>query len=280
MDLSKTEKLQPSQPVEFILTKYGWMFCAPGDQYVTGSLRRWGVYSECEAIILQQLVRNRTVLMAGGHTGSIAVPIAQSASYTTVYEPQPLLAKLCEANLAVAGLSHKSSVNNAALGAEAGFINIPVLRLDSQYNMGCLGKSDWGKGTQVRMDNINTLLADNQCNFMLLDVEGMELEILQAVKPDNLPELMWVECDRREGGKLIQYLNDNNFSTYWMINPLTPNQVRPDSGPWPMQASFNLLCVKSGLDWPLEGIPQFVASPSDSMGNCTPDKIIWNLSRQ
>lgn len=279
MKLSETTPKRPSQPVELISTKYGWLFCPPGDQYVTGSLREWGVYSETEAMILSQLVKNKRVIAAGGHIGGIAIPLGQTAESVLVFEPQPLLAILCTANVASCGLSHKVFVENAALGPEEGTIRVPVLRLDSNYNMGRLGKDDWGSGAPIHMVDFRQTLAASGCQFLLLDVEGMELEILKA-GADLLPPQMWVECDRPDGGETIKWLNEQGYSTYWFINPLTPNQVRPDSGPWPMQASFNLLCLKTGEEWPLPGMPQFEAKPTDLMGNCPPERLIWSLSNK
>jgi FkbM family methyltransferase len=275
MKLSET--YQPTQPVEMIQTKYGWMFCPPGDHYVTGSLKRWGVYSECEAMLLGQLCANRTVLLAGGHIGAIAIPVARYAEAVTAYEPQPLLALLCKANASSCKLGHKIYVENAALGTEAGHINVPVLRLDANYNTGRLGKADWGQGARIRMDNLQRLLEDTSYNFMLLDVEGMEYELLDGCR-GKWPDMMWLECDRPDGGKLIQMLNDEGREAYWIITPLTPNQMPPDNGPWPLQCSFNLLVLRRGADWPLPGVAQFLATPSDSMATTTSEKIIWSLT--
>lgn len=272
------------QPAELIFSKYGWMFCPPGDTFVTGSLREWGVYSETEAILLRRLCVNRNVLIAGGHIGAIAVPVAQVAQSVTVYEPQTLLAKFCAANAAINGLSHKMYVKNAALGAASGTINVPIITTDSKFNMGAFGKDNWGEGVEIKVDPISQLLYSQYVDFILLDVEGMELEILRGAAEaidsldSGLKPLMWVECDRNDSGAdLIDFIYSMSYKPYWMYNPLTPNNVDPNSGPWPLQASMNLLCVPNGSEWPLPDIPQYLATNTDVFGQCEYEKLLCTI---
>jgi len=267
-----------SMPVEMISCKWGWMMCPPGDQFVTGSLRQWGVYSETEIELLKRLAYRKRVLVIGGNIGALAAPVGQVAEYIEVYEPQPVIAQVLEANMALAGNVHYQ-VHNAAVGAEEGEIQVPIVKFDADCNMGRIGKENWGKGQDVPIVDINNVLHLRGFDLMVIDAEGMELEILKAVrKAEKLPSLMWVECDREDTGKeLIQYITDCGYAAYWMINPLTPNKMNPFDGPWPGQSSFNLLCVKQPALFPLANIPQFVATVEDSIGNCSADKLIWNI---
>lgn len=268
-----------TMPLEMISCQWGWMMCPPGDQFVTGSLRAWGVYSETESIILRKLCANRRALIIGGNIGAIAAPLSQVASYVEVYEPQPIIAKVLEANMALAG-GNNYLVENAAVGPEEGTINVPVVRFDADCNMGRIGKENWGKGSEVPIHNINPILLQGEFDFMLVDAEGMELEILKSADSKLLPDLMWVECDREEEGKeLIDYIKSLDYQTWWMNTPLTPNKMSPDQGPWPMQASFNLLCSRYPGTFPkeLSGIPEFVATPDDAVGTCEASKLIWNI---
>lgn len=266
-----------SMPVEMISCQWGWMMCPPGDQFVTGSLRSWGVYSETESMILRKLCAKRRALIIGGNIGAIAAPLSQVASYVEVYEPQPIIAQVLEANMALAK-GNEYNVVNGAVGATQGMIQVPVVRFDADCNMGRIGKENWGKGTEVPIHNINPILLQGQFDFVLIDAEGMELEILKSAQPDLLPDLMWVECDRpEEGSELIQHIIDCGYSPFWMINPLTPNGHNPFEGPWPGQSSFNLLCVKQPALFPLPNLPQFPALPTDVIGNCPADKLIWNI---
>ena len=267
-----------SMPLEMISCKWGWMMCPPGDQFVTGSLRLWGVYSETEIEILKKLCAKRRVLVLGGNSGALAAPVGKVAEYIEVYEPQPIISKVLEANMALAG-DVNYVVYNAAVGASDGVIKVPIVRFDADCNMGRIGKENWGSGQEVPLVDINNVLHLKGFDLMVIDAEGMELEILKAVrKPEKLPALMWVECDRpEEGRELIQLIIDYGYTPYWMINPLTPNGMSPDQGPWPMQSSFNLLCVKQAALFPLPDLPQFVATPDDSIGNCTGDKLIWKV---
>lgn len=269
-----------TMPIEMISCQWGWMMCPPGDQFVTGSLRRWGVYSETELLLLKQLVAGKRALIVGGNIGAIAAPLTQIAEYVEVYEPQPVVAEVLEANMQLAQTEvydRDYVVINGAVGAQDGVINVPVVRFDADCNMGRIGKENWGSGQEVPLYGINPILAQGEFDFVLLDVEGMELEILKAAKPELLPDLMWVECDREDTGKeLIEYIIKLGFSPYWMITPLTPNGMNPMDGPWNLQSSFNLLCVKQPALFPLPNVPQYLATVEDSIGNCPADMLIWD----
>jgi len=269
-----------TMPVEMISCQWGWMMCPPGDQFVTGSLRQWGVYSETESMILRKLCAGKNALVIGGNIGAIAAPLSQVANYVEVYEPQPIIATVLDANMNLAK-GKKYRVVNGAVGPEEGEIQVPIVKFDADCNMGRIGKENWGTGQAVPMYDIDDVLyygGGRAFDFMLIDAEGMELEILKAADPKFLPDLMWVECDRPEEGKeLIQYIKDCGFTPYWMNTPLTPNKMAPDQGPWPMQASFNLLCVKQPALFPLANIPQYEASVDDAVGTCEASKLIWNI---
>ncbi len=266
-----------TQPVEMISCKWGWMMCPPGDQFVTGSLRLWGVYSETEVELIKRLtLPTDNVLVIGGNIGALAVPVAQHVENLTVFEPQPLIYQLLKGNLGLGGSPLARAVNGA-IGVGESTIKVPLVKFDANCNMGIIGKEHWGQGMEVPMFDFNTVLTVDKYDFLVMDVEGMELEILESVEPSLLPKRMWIECDRADTGQaLIKRIIDLGFSPYWMINPLTPNGVSPDEGPFPMQASFNLLCLKNE-PWPLEGIPQYPATIDDVIGNCPADRIIWNV---
>lgn len=229
------------QPVALINTKYGWMMCPPGDQYVTGSLREWGVYSEAEVETLRELARGKRVVVVGGHIGALAIPVAEYAESLTVYEPQPLLAKLLAANAGMSAWGHKILVRNRAVGP-AGTIKVPVLRLDCNYNMGRLGCDDWGNGVEIPMEPLQQSM-----DLLVVDAEGMEQQILELIP--EWPPIMWVENDRPDkSDALVATIRARGYNCYWVIQTLAPIGVNPAIGPFPMQASFNMLCTKDVID--------------------------------
>ncbi len=269
-----------SMPVELISTKWGWMAGPKGDTFVTGSLKRWGVYSETEILILRQLCSDKRVLVIGGNIGALAVPVGQVATYVEVYEPQPIIYQLLLANARMCNT--RAYPVHGAVGPAEGTIQVPIVDFGKDCNMGMIGKEHWGKGVDVQMYDINKVLRPSTrfglYDFLVVDAEGMELEILSAAKPELLPEQMWVECDREDSGKeLIAKIIELGYDPYWMVNPLTPNGHDPSDSPWPMQSSFNLLCLRPGAEWPLGDIPQFPATIEDNIGNAPIDKMIWSV---
>lgn len=271
-----SNNLPVCMPVEMVSTKWGWMLCPKGDKYVTGSLKRWGVYSETEIMLLQTLCANKAVLVIGGNIGALAVPVGLASCYLEVYEPQPLICKLLEANVNMCN-ADRVYVEHGAVGAEAGVINVPMVDFGADCNMGMIGKEHWGSGQEVKLFDINKVLTA-KFDFMVVDAEGMELEILSAARRELLPAQMWVECDRPDTGPaLIEKIEELGYEAYWMINPLTPNGVDPGDSEWPLQASFNLLCLRVGAAWPFEGINAWRATAKDNIGSCLAERMIWSL---
>lgn len=283
----------PEMPLAFIKTKWGWQVAPPGDQFVTGSYRMWGVYSEVEVQILRGLLRpGEVAIVAGGNIGGVAVPLALAGASVLTFEPQPLLAKLLEANVALAGVQAGVRVRNAALGQADGSIQVPVIRFDAPYNMGRFGKDDWeavaksedehrkAASVEVPMVAFGSLMSAIRPRLVLLDVEGMELELLRAMgdrrEAGGQRPLLWVEADRPEQYKgLMDWMVEAGYRAYWAITPLTPAGVSPDEGPWPMQASFNLLCVPDEQDIPVDGLRR--AQYDDPVGNCPANWIITGV---
>lgn len=275
----------PEMPLAFIKTKWGWQVAPPGDQFVTGSYRQWGVYSEVEVEILRGLLEpGEVAIVAGGNIGAVAVPLALAGVSVLTFEPQPLLAKLLEANVALAGVQAGVRVRNAALGEADGSIKVPIIRFESQYNMGRFGKDDWEKeqagAVEVPMVAFSSIVSAIKPRLVLLDVEGMELELLKAMgdrkAAGGLRPLLWVEADRPEQYKgLMDWMVESGYRAYWVITPLTPMGVSPDQGPWPLQASFNLLCVPDEQDIPVDGLRR--AQYDDPVGNCPANWIITGV---
>ena len=287
-----TGKLAFEQPVSLIKTRWGWCMSPPGDVFVTGSLRAFGVYSDTELQILGSLVDNTSrVLVVGANVGTLAVPLAMKVNEVVAYEPQPLIYKLLQANAAINNVEHKLLCRNAAVGSETGVIKVPVVNMGAVCNMGMVGKANWGNGVEVPLVDIKTELSQYY-DLIVLDVEGMEVEILKAMSrelkfihetaPDCLP-ILWVECDR--GGEhqdqTIQCILDLGYKPYWCISPLASRDVEienPAQNPFGMQCSFNLLCMPDGGVCPIGGLREAHVGQHEAGPGCKPEWITWQLN--
>jgi FkbM family methyltransferase len=285
-------KLAFEQPVSLIKTRWGWCLSPPGDVFVTGSLRAFGIYSDTELQVLGSLIDSTSrVLVVGANVGTLAVPLAMRANEVVAYEPQPLIYKLLEANAAINNVEHKLLCRNAAVGAEAGRIKVPVVNMGAVCNMGMVGKANWGEGVEVPLVDIK-LEVDQYYDLIVLDVEGMEVEILKAMAnnlkyiqetaPDALP-ILWVECDR--GGEYqdetVQTILDLGYKPYWCITPLASRDVNiedPASNPFGMQCSFNLLCMPQGGESAIGGLREARVNQHEAGPGCKPEWITWQLN--
>ena len=282
------------QPVSLIKTRWGWCLSPPGDQFVTGSLRMFGIYSDTELAILGGLLpSSANVLVLGANVGTLAVPLAMRYNMVTAYEPQPLIAMLLEANAAINNLSHKLFVEHAAVGPENGNIKVPVVNMDAVCNMGMVGKENWGAGADVKMVSFLDALTkfDNCYDLIVMDVEGMEVELLECLREwvveqrranVELP-IMWVECDR--GGEhqdqTIKLIRDLGYTPYWCISPLCSRDVNINDeieNPFGVQCSFNLLCMPGDVASPIGGLREAFVDQHEAGPGCRPEWITWQLS--
>lgn len=227
------------------------MLYLPNDQYVGGSIERYGEYSPMEYILFRYLLRNNDVVIeTGANMGSLTVPLGQMAGKVVAFEPQHVLYKIAQANIAINNLTNVE-LYNQAVGAEAGIVQIPVYTYDDdEANYGLIGESRWGKGMETRVVTIDSLGLD-RVDFVKIDVEGMEEKVLQGAKVTIASQrpIMLVENDRAEHAvSLVEYVYSLDYTPYWFVTPLYhPNNFYENStNDFGGQASFNMLC------WPNE----------------------------
>jgi FkbM family methyltransferase len=247
--------------------RHGTFHYFPHDQFVGRSLDRYGEFSEHEAILFAQLLKPGAVVVeAGANIGALTVPIARQvgpAGRVVAYEPQAVLAALLTRNLAANGLVH-AEVRRAALGAQPGTAHVPRIDYRAGGNFGGVALGD--AGDAVPVETIDGL-ALARLDFLKIDVEGMEIEVLAggATTIRRCRPVLYVENDRAENSRaLISTLFDLDYRAWWhfagLFNPA--NHFGVAENLFAGFVSVNLLCFPASWGMSVAGgIP--VLGPDD-----------------
>ncbi|HEY7663818.1 MAG TPA: FkbM family methyltransferase [Xanthobacteraceae bacterium] len=266
------EVLIDRPPVRVRSCKHGAMIYFSTDHYIGRSLDLYGEYSEGEIDLFRQIVRPGMVALdVGANIGVFTVYLAGSvgpSGKVYAFEPQRTLYHVLCGNLALNGLANVTAVHGA-LGAQPGSILVPALDYAKGGNFGGLALTQKREGA-FRGENVgvSTLdaLALGQCNFIKIDVEGMEREVLSGAAETlaRCRPLLYVENDRGESSAaLISWLLAHDYRLFWhmprLFNP--GNHFGEKHDAFPGVVSINMLGVPRGTSMRVE--LHEIVSPQD-----------------
>jgi FkbM family methyltransferase len=210
-------------------TRQGLVLYNRHDKYIGRSIDRYGEFSGGEADLFHQAVKpGWTVVEAGANIGAHTILLAkQVGPRGTVYafEPQRIVFQTLCANLALNSIANVYA-QCAAVGDAAGTIMVPTLDYDVENNFGGLPLGGT-KGEAVPVITIDSLDLP-QCQFIKVDVEGMELSVLKGAARtiERCRPVLYVENDRPERSPpLIEYLLSLGYRLHWHL----PMLYRPDN---------------------------------------------------
>jgi len=237
-------------------TRYGLMLYNPNDLYIGKALDLYGEYSNGEVDLFRQLIAPGSIVLdIGANIGPHTLAFTQivgSSGTVLAFEPQRILFQILCANMALNGIVN-SFCYNTAVGNSAGTITVPFLDYSIENNFGglSLSKDETRPGEQTGILMVDSLNIP-QCNFVKIDVEGMELDVLVGAF-DTIKRcrpFIYVENDRKENSEaLIENLLSMNYNLYWhcpmIFNP--DNYFRCDTNIFDCIGSINMLCIPSEL---------------------------------
>jgi FkbM family methyltransferase len=239
----------PSPHLRLKHCRHGIMLYSARDQYVGGSLDRYGEFSELEAQLFTGLVRPGMLVVEvgsniGAHTVHLAKLVGENGG-VVAFEAQRVIFQMLCANLALNGIEN-TDAKCMAVGAAPGEIMVPRLDYRGDNNFGgiSLGGDD---GDAVEMIAIDNLLLP-ACHLMKIDVEGMEKQVLEGARQTigRFRPYLYVEDDRIDKhAELITTLFDLEYRLWWHLPWLyNPGNFAGDpENLFPGIASFNLICL-------------------------------------
>jgi FkbM family methyltransferase len=194
------------------------------DRFIGQALDRYGEISRGEAALFAQLVRPGMIAVeAGANIGILTVPLARlvgPGGGVVAFEPQRMVHQMLCGNLALNAISNVT-VYQAAVGSQPGSINVPPVDYAAVGNFG--GVSLGGAAGETVPLHIIDELYLQRCEFIKIDVEGMECEVLQGAAQTmrRFRPRLYVENDRVDKSPdLIEHLFSLDYRLYWHLPPL------------------------------------------------------------
>jgi FkbM family methyltransferase len=205
--------------------RHGMMLYNVHDIYIGRSLDQYGEFSEGEADLFRRLVKpGQLVVEVGANIGAHTLLLAQlvgRGGKVLAFEPQRILYQTLCANLALNSITNVHCLQ-AAVGGASGQIVVPVLDYSQDCNFGGLELGRHQDGEKVPVLTIDGLHLP-KCDFLKIDVEGMEQEVLEGAVQSialNAP-VLYVENDRKEKSEaLIRFIDGLGYDMFWHTPPL------------------------------------------------------------
>lgn len=202
--------------------RHGLMLFNANDKYVGRSLNLYGEFSEGEIEIFEQVLRPGMVACdIGANIGSHTVfmsKVVGPEGVIVAFEPQRIVFQNLCANLALNAIENVHAYHSAA-GQRAGKSRVPVIRYDLPENFGGVTIGSHHKGELVEVTPLDELPFNN-CHFIKIDVEGMEIEVLKGAN-DTIKKfrpVIYVENDRPNNSQeLIECLFAADYRLYWHL---------------------------------------------------------------
>lgn len=212
--------------------RYGLMIYNDKDVWVGKSFALYGEYSESEVQLFADFIgQGMVVIDVGANTGSHTIALARLVGNTGVvfaYEPERLNFNTLAGNVTINNL-HNVYVLQKAVGNINGTIAVPELDVEWTDNFGGLTlDADYRESPNypvpiITLDSQNF----NKCDFIKIDIEGMELQALEGAKEliNKHKPVLYVENDRENKSKaLIEYIKSLDYEIYHHNAPLfNPN---------------------------------------------------------
>ena len=269
------------------------------DTYIGQSLHHYGEWSEFEVRLFAQFVRRDDwVLDIGANIGGFTVPFAAmvggsgaaggGGGMVWAIEPQRALHQLLDANVALNEAGATVRTFNAALGAEAGTVEVPLANYSVEANFGGVSLlQTYPRSEAVPLYTLDALidaqgLGDRNVDassgsgggaagsvrgrtrtrcptFIKIDVEGMEIAVLRGARQTlrQCRPVLYVENNcKKDSPPLIQLLDSMGYTQYWDLQPyFNPDNFFNNSVDIFTDAfmSYNVLAVPQDSKYTLGG---------------------------
>ena len=207
------------------------------------------------------------VVEVGANIGAHTVFLAQHVGpggIILAFEPQRVIFQTLCANIALNNLTNVACFQQALADAP-GQIVVPSLDYQAQGNFGGLALGAFVHGESVPVVTLDSLEL-RRCDFLKVDVEGMEQAVLQGARQTiaRLQPVLYVENDRPEkSNTLVRCIDSLGYTMYWhrplMFNP--HNFFGSPENVFGNTASFNMLCISRSSRRQVVGLEPVSLSP-------------------
>ncbi len=241
--------------------KHGIFHFCHFDEFIGKSFREYGEYSELELKTILEFINEGDVIFdIGANIGCFSVPFAKkvgSNGKVYAFEPQKFIFNLLKKNAVCNELNNLQIFNNAIGDAntilelndfdysQSG--NFGGITLTENYDNSVCAKIKGTKKNKIKTLTLNNFLNLKKCNFLKIDVELMELNVLKGAIEfiKKFRPIIWVENHLGYPNYLNKYLLKINYKPFWaatmMYNP--DNHFINDKNYWENILTYNTLAM-------------------------------------
>ena len=241
--------------------KHGIFHFCHFDEFIGKSFREYGEYSELELKTILEFINEGDVIFdIGANIGCFSVPFAKkvgSNGKVYAFEPQKFIFNLLKKNAVCNELNNLQIFNNAIGDAntilelndfdysQSG--NFGGITLTENYDNSVCAKIKGTTKNKIKTLTLNNFLNLKKCNFLKIDVELMESNVLKGAKEfiKKFRPIIWVENHLGYPNYLNKYLLKINYKPFWaatmMYNP--DNHFINDKNYWENILTYNTLAM-------------------------------------
>ena len=215
-----------------VKAKHGVFSFCHFDEFIGLSMREYGEFSEIElSLMLKFIMKDDVVFDIGANIGAFTVPFAKKVGdFGEIYsfEPQKLIYEILNENVNKNKLKNVK-VFNIGVGKKEEELELNDIDYSKVGNFGGVSfkyesssftKNIKNKKYKVKVKNLDQLTEIKKCNFIKMDVELMELEILTGGKNflKKFRPILWIENHDLYPNKINKFLLENDYNAYWVYS--------------------------------------------------------------
>lgn len=228
-------------------TRFGPMLVPPYDIYLARAMIQNREYAPAEFDTWRPYLREGGLVLDvganfGAHTLAFADAVGPSG-LVFAFEPQRALYHMLCGSVVLCDLRNVEP-QQIALGRTPGHVYVPPMDYAGLNNFGGIELGQRTEGDPVRRIPLDSL-GLKRADFVKIDVEGMELEVLEGARETiaRCRPVLSVEADREpQVPALLEFLRAANYHVWWHRPPLGDQ--------WPNIVSTNLLALPAEVEHP------------------------------
>lgn len=232
-------------------TKYGKMLIPIDDDCIGKSLDLYGEYCHQEIEVIKTLVSPESWFIdIGANIGTHTVGLSPYVERVLAFEPDKENFDMLGKNVAgLCALKNNVTVTNMAIGDQ-------FKEVSTQFNY---GKTKVIDGNAVKMAPID-MLGLPKINFVKIDVEGMELQVLVGMRSTLLnskPDLLIEMQDETTYSDTFEFLQSCKYNMYWFpVQTFNKDnhKLKKDDVFGPQHGVVNWLCSADELNTTMQPV--------------------------
>ncbi len=246
-------------------SRYGYMLYNKFDMYIGRSFDLYGEFSYGESKLFEQIVKSGDVVLdIGANIGAFTLLFSKLVTpqgSVFAFEPQRVVFQMLCANAAMNSCTNVHTINKC-VGKD--YLGVDVLELD-QYKVTNFGGLSIGSDGKTPTIKVGVVVIDDlmlgRCDFIKIDVEGMERDVLlgatETIK--RCKPIMYIENDRaKKSAELISTISELGYVIYehnpYLYN--ADNYFGCKVNIFGNIVSKNLLCVHRSVDLKVDGLKE------------------------